>query len=65
MAKTNVSECVKLWFERSYLFFGIFSFLLTFALPSMLFKMQMGRLDAEISRRLSAAKDSDDKPNGS
>ncbi|MBB4304084.1 hypothetical protein GGD81_003139 [Rhodobium orientis] len=53
--KSSVSACFKLWFERIYLFLGIFSFLLTFALPSMLLKMQMARLDAEIERRRRSA----------
>jgi pilus assembly protein TadC len=54
------TDSVKLWFERLYLFLGIFSFLLTFALPGMLLKMQIARLDAEIQRRRHAAGIKDD-----
>lgn len=41
----------KIWIERLYLFFGIASFLFTFALPNALLKFQIGRIDAEIDRR--------------
>lgn len=44
-------RAVKPWIERLYLFFGIFSFCLTLALPGMLAKLQLARVDAEISRR--------------
>jgi hypothetical protein len=43
-------EC-KIWIERLYLFFGIASFLFTFALPNSLLKFQIGRIDSEIDRR--------------
>jgi amino acid transporter len=39
------------WVQRVYLFFGVTSFLFTFALPSMLMAMQRERYDAEIERR--------------
>jgi len=42
---------VKPWVERLYLFFGVFSFGLTLALPSMLARLQMARVDAEIGQR--------------
>ncbi len=45
----------KAWIERLYLFFGIASFLFTFALPNALLKFQIGRIDAEIERRRKAA----------
>ncbi|MBG6158234.1 putative membrane protein [Labrenzia sp. EL_159] len=60
LSTAPVSDCVKLWFERFYLFLGIFAFFLTFALPSMLYKVQMGRLDAEIERRRQKAGIKDD-----
>jgi hypothetical protein len=41
----------KTWIERSYLFFGVASFLFTFALPNALLKFQIARVDAEIDRR--------------
>jgi hypothetical protein len=37
--------------QLGYLFFGITSFLLTFALPIALLRMQQARYDAEIERR--------------
>jgi hypothetical protein len=46
-----VSHTWKLWIERLYLFFGVSSFFLTFALPSALHKLQLGRIDAEIEKR--------------
>ncbi len=42
---------VKIWIERIYLFFGVFSFLLTFGLPFALIRLQRARVDAEIERR--------------
>lgn len=41
----------KVWIERLYLFFGVSSFLYTFALPKVLMDMQRTRYDAEIERR--------------
>jgi hypothetical protein len=42
---------VRIWIERLYLFFGVFSFLLSFALPISLMTLQRARVDAEIERR--------------
>jgi hypothetical protein len=44
-------EGLKRCVEISYLFFGVFSFLLTLALPKTLAKIQLARSDAEIERR--------------
>jgi hypothetical protein len=41
----------RVWIERGYLFFGVFSFFLTFALPWSVMQMQKDRIDAEIERR--------------
>jgi hypothetical protein len=41
----------RIWIERVYLFFGVFSFILSFALPIGLLKLQRVRVDAEIERR--------------
>jgi hypothetical protein len=49
-----VSEAAKAWIDRAYLFFGIFSFLLSFALPSALHRTQMNRLNEETERRRKA-----------
>jgi len=46
-----VSKEVKAWIEYGYLFFGVFSFLLTLALPRALGQIQIGRSQAEIERR--------------
>ncbi|MBS0294735.1 MAG: hypothetical protein JSR45_00395 [Proteobacteria bacterium] len=48
-------ELLKMWVERLYLFFGVFSFLLTLALPGMLSRLQMSRVDQEIEKRRSEA----------
>ena len=48
---TVVSHEWKMWIERLYLFFGVSSFLFTFALPSALHRFQLARVDAEIERR--------------
>jgi MFS family permease len=42
---------IKDWVERAYLFFGITSFLLSFALPWTLMVIQRRRVDAEIEQR--------------
>ncbi|HSQ21076.1 MAG TPA: hypothetical protein VLR92_11990 [Blastocatellia bacterium] len=42
---------LRIWTERLYLFFGVFSFLLSFALPISLMRLQRARVDAEIERR--------------
>jgi hypothetical protein len=44
-------EIIKIWIERLYLFFGVFSFLLTFGLPIALMRLQRTRVSAEIERR--------------
>jgi hypothetical protein len=41
----------KVWIDRAYLFVGVSSFLLSFALPFAMRKIQMDRLDREIERR--------------
>lgn len=48
---TIVPDILKTWIGRAYLFFGVFAFLLTFALPRSLFIFQINRVDAEIERR--------------
>jgi len=48
LADANI---VKIWIERLYVFFGVFSFLLTFGLPFVLMKVQRARVDAEIEQR--------------
>lgn len=50
-AALSDKNIVKIWVERLYLFFGMFSFLLTFALPSMLIRVQKARVEAEVERR--------------
>ena len=46
-----VSDAVKIWMTRIYMFFGIASFLFTFGLANSLLKYQMARHDAEEDRR--------------
>lgn len=41
----------KEWLERGYLFLGVSSFLLSFALPWSVMQLQKARIDAEIERR--------------
>jgi hypothetical protein len=48
-------SAVRQWVEYGYLFLGITSFLLTFALPVALLRMQQERYDAEIERRRDAS----------
>jgi hypothetical protein len=51
-APIGAVSCVwKLWIERAYLFFGVFSFCLTMALPGMLARLQLQRVSAEVDRR--------------
>jgi uncharacterized membrane protein len=50
-----VALSVKIWIDRAYMFFGVSAFLLSFALPSILLKMQMDRIDAESARRRAQA----------
>lgn len=47
----TVAPIVNLWIERGYLFSGVASFLFTLGLPHSLWKLQLGRLDAETRRR--------------
>jgi hypothetical protein len=49
----NVDETLTLWLERTFLFFGLYSFALSFALPSALMKVQQERIDAVIEHRRS------------
>jgi hypothetical protein len=58
-----VGEWIKVWIDRSYMFFGVSTFLLSFALPTMLHKTQMARIDAETERRRAAAGISDSSLN--
>jgi MFS family permease len=44
-------DAIRVWVERLYLFFGVFSFILSFALPVGLMRLQRARVDAEIERR--------------
>ena len=48
---TVISAVAKVWITRTYLFFGIASFVATFALPASLLKLQMARADADIEQR--------------
>jgi hypothetical protein len=50
-----VSDEIKVWISRSYLFVGVFSFLVTFALPISLLRLQRARIDAEIEQRRESA----------
>ena len=50
----------RVWVERAYLFIGITSFLLTFALPRALMDLQRARYDAETERRRRVAHIIDD-----
>jgi hypothetical protein len=54
-ALEHKESLLKVWIERSYLFIGITSFLLTFALPATLLEMQKTRYDAETERRRRSA----------
>lgn len=49
------------WIERAFLFVGVFSFLLSFALPWSVVDLQRGRIEAEIERR---RRDAGIPPNG-
>ena len=42
---------LRIWIERGYLFFGVTSFLFTFALPIVLMKLQQARYDSETEKR--------------
>jgi hypothetical protein len=50
----TINPSVKIWIDRGYLFFGVFSFLLSFWLPFALHSFQMSRLDEETERRRKA-----------
>jgi hypothetical protein len=50
-AALDEHHVVRIWAERLYLFFGVFSFFLSFALPISLMTLQRARVDAEIERR--------------
>lgn len=53
---------VTIWVERAYVFFGVFSFLLTLGLPRALSKIQLARSSAAIeARRLAAGIKPDQK----
>lgn len=51
----DVSEVIKVWIDRAYLFLGVLSFLFTFGLAKSMLAFQMARLDAEIRKRRKAA----------
>lgn len=51
LKNTETLIAFRTWIERAYLFFGVFSFFLTFALPWSVMQMQKDRIDAEIERR--------------
>src|ERR1700730_1923714 len=58
LAKVQLSgehRWIKDWIERGFLFFGITSFFLSFALPWALMTVQRHRVDGEIERRRRAA----------
>ncbi len=57
-----VTENVKLWIDRAYLFFGVSAFAMSFALPWALLTIQTSRLDEEIERRRRAAGIKDGEP---
>jgi hypothetical protein len=46
-----VSESVKVWIGRAYIFAGVASFLFTFGLARSLLSFQISRIDAEIRKR--------------
>ncbi|MCX5513300.1 hypothetical protein C3941_00520 [Kaistia algarum] len=46
---------IKVTIERAFLFAGVTSFMLTFALPNALLKLNLGRIDMEIERRRQAS----------
>lgn len=47
---------IVLWLERSFLFFGVFAFILSLTLPGSLMKVQRERIDAVIEHRRSQDK---------
>jgi hypothetical protein len=50
----SVPEIIKVWINRTYLFLGVLSFLMTFGLAKSMVAFQLARYDAEIKRRRSA-----------
>ncbi|HEX4157336.1 MAG TPA: hypothetical protein VHY79_02600 [Rhizomicrobium sp.] len=50
-----IPNLVKIWINRTYLFVGIASFIFTFGLARSLFKLQVARIEAEITKRRKAA----------
>lgn len=50
-----VPEVIKVWIDRTYLFLGVLSFLMTFGLAKSMITLQLARYDAEIKRRRSLA----------
>lgn len=51
----GITGAVKVWIEWVYVFLGAFSFTLTLALPGILARLQVARVDAEIRRRREVA----------
>jgi hypothetical protein len=47
----SVPEIIKVWIDRTYLFLGVLSFLMTFGLAKSMIALQLARYDAEIKRR--------------
>ena len=48
---TDKDPQIVLWLERGFLFFGVFAFVLSLALPGSLMKVQRERIDAVIEHR--------------
>lgn len=46
-----VPEVIKVWIDRTYLFLGVLSFLMTFGLAKSMVALQLARYDTEIKRR--------------
>jgi hypothetical protein len=57
----SVLAGIKTWVERLYVFFGVFSFLLTLGLPRALGKIQLARSEAEIAASRADAGIKDEK----
>jgi len=47
----TIPEILKVWIDRTYLFLGVLSFLMTFGLAKSMVSLQLARYDAEIKRR--------------
>jgi len=54
-------ELLDTWFERTYLFFSISAFSLSFQLPSALMNLHMERIEQEIESRRETEKNNEDK----